>query len=198
MSHLGKIFKLLEERTAIYNTNTTDILKLAEDRLTPAFQKLFNAPNRRIVWHSIESIDGTDKAVLVSGNMALEIGETVIINDVSTVVDESNVNQYNKFVKFAFPIIMLEMATVDELIDHVERISKIGSALSMTPENLSKVLDKAAEQYEELLLNDPSKVVITDSVTKPVEVLGFPAESLTDAQIQKLMMYEKADLGKVH
>lgn len=198
MSNIGKIFKLLHARDTTYKTTTMDILKLVETRLTLAFQTVFESKDRAITWTSVEDMDGSAKAVMVSGSMAMEIGETVMVGNNSVVIDANNITEYNKFVKFAFPIIMLEMASTEELIEHIQRISKIGSAVSMTPENLAKVLDKAADQYEESILNDPSKVAVVDTATKPDVVLGFSAETLTDDQIKRLMLYEKLDLGKTH
>lgn len=195
---LGNISKLLEQRVATFTEQTNVIVERFADRLTPAFQKIYNAPGRRIIWTSIDTLKGTDKAVVVSGFMALEIGETIHVGDKEVLLDEKNVNEYNKLVKFSFPIIMLELATTDELVEHIQRISKIGGAMDVTPEALVKILDKVSTEYEEKILNDPTKVEVFDAATKPEEVLGFAAADLTDKQIRQLMLYEKVDLGLVN
>lgn len=195
---LGNIAKLLEQRVSTFTSQTNEIVAKFADRLTPAFQRIYNAPNRRIVWTAIDSLIGTDKAVVVSGFMALELGETITVGDKAILLDESNINEYNKLVKFAFPIIMLELATIDELVEHVNRISKISEAMSLTPEALSKLLDKVSDDYQNHILNDPSKVEIIDAATKPETVVGFDATTLTDEQIRTLKLYEKHDLGLVN
>lgn len=195
---LGNISKLLEQRVETFTNQTNEIVAKFAERLTPAFQKIYNAPGRRIVWTTIDSLKGTNKAVVVSGFMALEIGETIHVGDKEVLLDEKNVNEYNKLVKFSFPIIMLELATTDELVEHIQRISKIGGAMEVSPEALVKILDKVATDYEDKILNDPTKVEVFDAATKPEEVLGFPAANLTDEQIRKLMLYEKVDLGMVN
>ncbi len=195
---LGNIGKLLEQRVVTFTNQTNEIVDKFAERLTPAFQKIYNAPGRRIVWTAIDSIKGTDKAVVVSGFMALEIGETIHIGDKEILLDETNVNEYNKLVKFAFPIIMLELATTDELVEHINRIAKIGGAIEISPETLAKILDKISEDYHNKILDDPTKVAIVDAATRPESVSGFDAAGLTDEQIRKLKIYEKFEVGTVN
>lgn len=59
---LGNIAKLLEQRVSTFTTQTNEIVAKFADRLTPAFQRIYNASGRRIVWTSIDSLVGTDKA----------------------------------------------------------------------------------------------------------------------------------------
>lgn len=195
---LGNISKLLEQRVATFTAQTNSIVEVFTERLTPAFQKIYNAPGRRIIWTTIDSIKGTEKAVVISGFMALEIGETIRVGEQEILLDEKNVSEYSKLVKFAFPIIMLELATTDELVEHIQRISKIGGAMDVSPDALAKILDKVATEYENKILEDPTKVDVLDASTKPETVLGFVATELSDEQIRKLMLYEKVDLGLVN
>lgn len=195
---IGNINKLIQDRVVKFTESTNEIIAKFSDRLVPAFQKIYNATDRRIVFTSVDGLTGTEKAVMISGQMALEIGEVIQIGDKTITLDETNVNEYNKVVKFAFPIIMLELATVDELVEHMQRLSKIGGAVNVSPESLSKILDKLADDYEEKLINDPAKVEVFDTATKPDTVLGFNATGLSDEQIRKLMIYEKMDLGSVN
>lgn len=195
---LGNIAKLLEQRVSTFTTQTNEIVAKFADRLTPAFQRIYNASGRRIVWTSIDSLVGTDKAVVVSGFMALEVGEIINVGDKEILLDETNINEYNKLVKFAFPIIMLELATTDELVEHVNRISKISGAMSLSPEALAKLLDKVSDDYQNQILNDPNKIELIDAATKPETVIGFDAADLTDEQIRKLKLYENYDVGLVN
>jgi hypothetical protein len=195
---LGNITNLLEQRLATFTTQTNEIISKFSEKLTLAFQKIYNAPGRKIVWTAIDSIKGTDKAVVVSGFMALEIGETIHIGDKEILLDETNVNEYNKLVKFGFPIIMLELATTEELVEHINRISKIGGAMEVSPEALAKILDKVSEEYHTKILSDPTKVEVVDAATRPESVLGFDAAGLTDEQIRKLKFYEKFEVETVN
>lgn len=195
---LGNIAKLLEQRVSTFTTQTNEIVAKFADRLTPAFQRIYNASGRRIVWTSIDSLVGTEKAVVVSGFMALEVGEIINAGDKEILLDETNINEYNKLVKFAFPIIMLELATTDELVEHINRISKISGAMSLSPEALAKLLDKASDDYQNQILNDPNKIELIDAATKPETVIGFDAADLTDEQIRKLKLYENHDAGLVN
>lgn len=195
---LGNISKMLDDRIATFTVKTNEIVNKFSDRLTPAFQKVFNAPGRTITWTAIDLLTGSTKSVMVSGYMALELGEKITVGDKEIVVDENNINEYNKFVKFAFPIIMLELATIDELVDHINRIAKIGATTEMTPEALVKVLDKVADDYQEKILNDPMKVEVMDAATKPETVLGFSTAELSDEHIRKLKLFEKLEVGTVN
>lgn len=195
---LGNISKLLEQRVATFMNQTNEIVDKFSERLTLAFQKIYNAPGRRIIWTAIDSIKGTDKAVVVSGFMALELGETIHVDDKEILLDETNINEYNRLVKFAFPIIMLELATTDELIEHINRIAKIGAGMEVTPETLAKILDKVSEEYQNKILNDPNKVEVVDAATRPEIVLGFDAAGLTDEQIFNLKLYEKFEVETVN
>lgn len=195
---IGNINKLMQDRVASFTQQTAEIVSKFSDRLVPAFQKIYNTGDRAIVFTGVDSITGTDKAVMITGNMALEIGETIQIGDKSITLDETNVNEYNKMVKFAFPIIMLELATADELVEHMQRVSKIGAAMNVSSESLAKILDKIAADYEEKVLNDPAKIEIFDAATKPEFVLGFKATDLSDEHIRKLKLIEKMDLGSVN
>lgn len=195
---LGNISKLLEQRISTFTTQTMEIVNKFSDRLTPAFQKIYNAEHRRFIWTTIDAIKGTDKAIIVSGYMTLEVGEIIHIGEKEILLDETNVNEYTKLVKFAFPIIMLELATSDELVEHINRISKIGGAMEISPEALAKILDKVSDEYQNKILNDPMKVEVIDAATKPETVLGFNSAGLTDEQIRKLMLYEKVDLETIN
>ncbi len=198
MAEIGNLSKMLQQRIHTFAVQTSAIFKKIEDRLTPAFQRVFEAPDRRIVWTGIDSLDGTDRAILVSGYMGLKVGDIISIQDQTITIDEKNVNEYNKFVKFAFPIIMLELASVDELVEHMNRMSKIVTAMDVPPEQLAKMLDKIADAFETKLLNDPTKIDLIDSVTKPESVLGFEASALSDEQIRKLKLYEKHEIGTLN
>ncbi len=198
MAEIGNLSKMLQQRIHTFAVQTSAIFKKIEDRLTPAFQRVFEAPDRRIVWTGIDSLDGTDRAILVSGYMGLKVGDIISIQDQTITIDEKNVNEYNKFVKFAFPIIMLELASVDELVEHMNRMSKIVTAMDVPPEQLAKMLDKIADAFETKLLNDPTKIDLIDSVTKPESVLVFEASALSDEQIRKLKLYEKHEIGTLN
>lgn len=194
MTEIGSISKLLDERLTTFATHTADMIKKFEDRLTPAFQKVFAAPDRNIVWTSVDSLSGTEKAVMVSGVMAFKVGDLVTVGETQVTIDETNISEYNKYVRFAFPIIMLELATVDELWAHIVRINKIGASIEVTAENLAKIMDKCATAYEEAVMNNPEKIAVLDSATKPTSILGFVASDLTDEQIRKLKLYENHEL----
>lgn len=186
MVEIGTISKLLTKRLENFTKDTNDLLSCINERLSSAFEIVFEVSDRKIIWTDIESIVGTDKSVILSGKMQLVIGDSILIGGETIILDEVTVNKYNKFIKFAFPIIMIELATVEELVEHMTRLSAIGGVVDMTPENLVKVLDKATEDYEEKILNDPKRV---DTITRPMDILGFSTDSLTDAQIRELTIY---------
>ena len=192
------INKLLEERQKHFADKTDEILKPISEKLSEAFRKIYNAEGREFKWTGIERLEGSTKSVMVQGNMPLQIGEVVTIKDENITIDESNKNSYNRFVKFSFPIIMLELGTSEELCEHMEKISKLGSFVNVTPEQLVKLIDKAADDYDTKVLNDPSKLAMFDAATKPSEVLGFSTDILSDEQIRKLKLIEKLDFGGVN
>lgn len=198
MTEIGSISKLLEQRLNTFATHTADMIKKFEDRLTPAFQKVFAAPDRNIVWTSIDSLAGTDKAVMVSGLMAFRLGDVVAVGETQVTIDETNITEYNKYVRFAFPIIMLELASVDELWTHITRMNKIGASVEVTAEKLASMMDKCADAYEKSVLENPEKIAILDAATKPTSILGFVASDLTDEQIRKLKLYENHELRTVN
>lgn len=198
MTPIGTINKLLDERVDTFIKQTKEIFTKISDRLTPAFQKVYEAPDRDITWTGIEQIKGTDRAVIVSGYMMLKLGDVIKIGEDSITIDEKNVNEYNKFVKFAFPIVMLELASAEELKDHILRMSHICGAKDVAPEQLAKMLDKIADSYESSLLNDPMKVSVIESATRPESVLGFNVGELTEDQIRKLKLYETREFGTVN
>ena len=194
MTPIGTISKLLDERVETFIKQTKEIFEKISDRLTPAFQKVYESPDRMITWTNIEQVKGTDRAVIVSGYMTLKVGDVIKVGEDSITIDEKNVNEYNKFVKFAFPIVMLELASTQELADHILRMSHICGSKDVAPEQIAKMLDKIADAFETAIMNDPSSFKILDDATKPSTVLGFNASDLTDEQILKLKLYEKNEV----
>lgn len=198
MAELGSISKLLDQRIATFKAQTNEIFSKISDRLTLTFQTIYEAPHRRIIWTSVESLIGSNKTIIVSGYMALELGDIVTVDDNKITIDETNINEYSKLIKFAFPIIMLELATVEELVEHMQRMGKISSAMEVSAEALATMMDKIADAYENQLLNDPTKVTVFDAATKPTTIMGFSATELSDEQIRKLKLIERLDVGLVN
>lgn len=195
MTTTPSISNLLDQRHATFLKNTTDIMAVFSARATQAFQRIFDSPNNQIFWTAIELINGSTKSAMITGMMALNVGELIKIDDKEILLDESNVNEYNKLIKFAFPLLMLELATVDELVEHINRLSKMGNLIEINQEQFAKVVDKMADEYQEKVLNDPSKL---DGYTKPASVSGFSTSELTDSQILQLKIFENDELRTVN
>lgn len=198
MVELGNISKLLAERDEQFKRSTDKILMKISDRLTSAFRIVLKTPDAQITWNELIPLDGSSTSVYVTGTIGLKIGDVISIDSKEIVIDESTVNQYNKFIRFGFPIIMLELATVEELVEHMERVSKIGGAIDVSAEQLAKIIDKLGKTFEEKILNDPAKLSVLDSATRPTSILGFDASGLNDEQIRKLKLFESHDVGMLN
>lgn len=195
MTNKPSISSLLEQRQSTFQKNTSDIIAEFSARLTQAFQRVFDNYSSQLHWTAIDAITNSTKSVMITGVMSLNIGDLIKIDDKEILLDESNVRDYNKVIKFAFPIIMLELASVDELVDHVNRLSKMGTLLELSTEDFAKVLDKTSDEFQEKILNDPSKL---DAVTKPESVSGFRTAELSDSQILQLKIFETDDVRTIN
>ena len=198
MTDIGNVSKILSERGESFNTSTKKIFDLVGDKLTKAFQVVYNAPGQPINWTTIEMLEGSKTSVTVAGNMPLAMGEVIEIGEKKITVDETNINEYNKYVKFAFPIVMIELASAEELIEHVNRLGRIGSSVDVSPSDLSGMLDKLAKAFEEKILNDPAKISIMEKATQPKTIMGFDTADLTEEQMNKLKMFENYETGNAH
>lgn len=200
MIELGTISKLIEEREELHKSKTAEMCSKISDRLTGAFRTHFKAPDKKFVWNSIDLLDGTKKAVLVSGIMMLDVGDVITIEGKPIDITEENVSHYNRYVKFAFPIVMLEVGTVEELVEHIEKITRIGSSVDVTPEDFTKILDKISDTYYSNFVNDPEKLTRLEEMTKPPtkQILGFDIAGLSEDQIAMLMVFEKNEVSGVN
>lgn len=193
MIELGTISKLLTEREEAYKAASMSICDQISGKLTGAFRTHLKAPNKNMKWTAIELIEGTNKAVLVSGLVLLEVGDDITMDGKEIKITEENVTHYNRLVKFAFPITMLEVGTEEELVSHIEKMTKISSSLDITPEDYTRILDKLADAYHNDFVNDPQKLSRLEEMTKPPikEVLGFDTSNLTAEQVSMLEYYAK-------
>lgn len=188
MDNKPSVSKLLDSRSETFRKNTSDIISKFSSKLTKAFQSYFDDPDANITWSFIEYVPSSTKSVYVTGSMALNAGQTITMGDNEITLDESNANDYTKVIKFAFPVLMLDLGTADELTTHVKRLTRLGSVLEVPENEFSNLLDKLADEYQERVLNDPSRL---DVVTKPDMVSGFTTIELNDNQIMQLKIQEK-------
>lgn len=193
MIEIGTISKLLVEREAQYNSCTSSICVQISDKLTGAFRQFLKAPDKSIEWTNIELLEGTNKAVMVTGLVKLEVGDVITMESKEIAIDEKNVSHYNRFLKFAFPITMLEVGTEEELLVHIEKMVTMSSMADSTPEDFVEILDKMADTFHDDFMNDPEKLARLEEVTKPKlkEVMGFDASTLSDSQVIMIQCYEK-------
>lgn len=193
MIEIGTISKLMAEREKIYKATTKSICTHVSDKLSSAFRTFLKAPDKDIEWTNIEAIEGTNKAVLVTGSVKLEVGDVITMDGKEITIDESNASHYNRFLKFAFPITMLEVGTESELLNHIEKMVVIGSAVDVTPEDFADMLEKISDTFHNDFMSDQKKLARLEEATKPKlkEVMGFDASSLSDSQVSMIQYYEK-------
>lgn len=195
-SQIGSLSRLLNERVSGFATKTNDMFDIVGPKLTPAALEYYQQPDtKRIMWTEIEYIAKSETVVIITGFMSLELGEVVDIGGTLITIDEKSILQYNKTVKFVFPLVMLELGTHAELVEHVTRMGQLAHTMELTAERLAEVVGKIGKDFEEKVLNDPARITVLDTATKPAEILGFAVTDLTDEQIQKLKLFENRESG---
>lgn len=181
------ISKLMSERKTMFLKNTSDIIATFSGRLSQAFQRVLDNHDGNIHWATIEPVYGSTKSVFVSGSISLTIGEVIEVDGTPILLDEKNINEYAKSVKFAYPIIILELGTVDDIERYTRHMMKLGDSLEVSPDEFVKVVDRMADKFQEDLLDDPMRLNV---VTKPDTVAGFSTNDLSDFQILSLKIFE--------
>ncbi len=189
MTELGSINKLLKQRKEDFLTITRKAGEVYGEKLTKVFSILYNKPDIEIKWNSIELMGNSEKIVSVTGIFALELGSKVNIGGEDIIIDEENRKRYSNLAQFSFPINMLELATVEELVSFINKIAQSGSDKKISPEDLKVILEKEYDAYDEALLADPEKLESLTKPTRPKEIHGFSTEGLSEEQFRQLSWY---------
>lgn len=187
MTELGIINKLINERNEDLKTANLKIGQVYGDKLNKVFSILYSKPNLAITWELVEL--QSKKTVNVSGRFQLEIGEVVKVGEESVTVTAENQSSHNRFANFTFPIIMLETASVEELVEFVNKISKYGATESITAADIRKMIDEEADVFENTLLESPDRLEALTKPKRPSTLHGFSTEGLTEDQFLQLSWY---------
>ncbi|WAX21708.1 hypothetical protein [Stenotrophomonas phage RAS14] len=187
MTELGIINKLINERNEDLKAANLKIGQVYGDKLTKVFSILYSKPNLAITWELVEL--QSKKVVNVSGRFQLEIGEVVKVGEESVTVTAENQSSHNRFANFTFPIIMLETATVEELVEFVNKISNYGAGDTITSADIRKMIEDEADTFENALLENPERLEALTKPKRPQTLHGFSTEGLTDNQFLQLSWY---------
>ncbi len=195
-SKIGNLSVLLSDRTLNFTNKTNEIFEVIGSKLTSAVLEFYQQPDtKRIIWTDVEYITGSESVIIITGFMPLELGEVVDVGGNLITIDEKTILQYNKTIKFVFPLIMIELGNNQELIEHISKMHSLAHTMELSAERLSEVVGKIGKDFEEKILNDVARIKVLDTITKPSEILGFSVSDLTDEQIQKLKLFENTELG---
>lgn len=187
MTELGTINKLINERNEDLKAANLKIGQVYGDKLTKVFSILYSKPDLTITWELVEL--RSKKTVDVSGRFQLEIGEVVKKGETSVTVTAENQSSHNRFANFTFPIIMLESATVEELVEFVNKVSKYGAGESITADDIRKMIEAEADLFENALLDNPERLEAVTKPSRPKTLHGFSTEGLTENQFLQLSWY---------
>lgn len=177
---------ILDFREYTYSMLTREAIKLFEPTLTDAVSHYLNSTSE-IDWTAIEPVNTLEGYVRVTGFTLPTIGSIITVEGKEVHIDKDNVYRYKQIIRFVLPIKLIESGNRNRLVAFIKDLSAIAAvATELEIENILKEY-----YFDEMkdLTSSNSYHKMLDRVTKPKEVMGFEATSLTDSQIAALHMY---------
>ncbi len=177
---------ILDFREYTYSMLTREAIKLFGPTLTGAVSHYLNS-TAEIDWTAIEPVNTLEGYVRVTGFTLPTIGSIITVEGKEVHIDKDNVYRYKQIIRFVLPIKLIESGNRNRLVAFIKDLSAIAAvATELEIENILKEY-----YFDEMkdLTSSNSYYKMLDRVTKPKEVMGFEATSLTDSQIAALHMY---------
>lgn len=177
---------ILDFREYTYSMLTREAIKLFGPTLTGAVSHYLNS-TAEIDWTAIEPVNMLEGYVRVTGFTLPTIGSIITVEGKEVHIDKDNVYRYKQIIRFVLPIKLIESGNRNRLVAFIKDLSAIAAvATELEIENILKEY-----YFDEMkdLTSSNSYHKMLDRVTKPKEVMGFEATSLTDSQIAALHMY---------
>lgn len=177
---------ILDFREYTYSMLTREAIKLFGPTLTGAVSHYLNSTSE-IDWTAIEPVNTLEGYVRVTGFTLPTIGSIITVEGKEVHIDKDNVYRYKQIIRFVLPIKLIESGNRNRLVAFIKDLSAIAAvATELEIENILKEY-----YFDEMkdLTSSNSYHKMLDRVTKPKEVMGFEATSLTDSQIAALHMY---------
>ncbi len=177
---------ILDFREYTYSMLTREAIKLFGPTLTDAVSHYLNSTSE-IDWTAIEPVNTLEGYVRVTGFTLPTIGSIITVEGKEVHIDKDNVYRYKQIIRFVLPIKLIESGNRNRLVAFIKDLSAIAAvATELEIENILK--EYYFDEMKDLTSSNSYHKVL-DRVTKPKEVMGFEATSLTDSQIAALHMY---------
>ncbi len=195
MSKPTTLLELLDFRDYTYSVLTDDATRLFSAKLTDAVNAFLHS-TVPINWQHVERITSLDGFVRVIGSSIPAIGEIIKVEDEHITITPDNATHYTQLARFVLPTTMLESGTSLQIFQFIKDVTAISSLISDA--ELEHVLREYILDDTIELTSQPAYISMMDKITKPSDVLGFDTDTLTDAQIKSLHMFDKLVPGNKH
>lgn len=190
MSEIGKILQMIKEKNAAVSKLTTDIIESFGEKLVKAYGITFDQEDIKITWGEIRQLGGNPDILVIPGKIEMNVGDIIEVENGKVTITEENIEEYSETASLMFPVIMLEVATPEELSKYMTAIFEEGGK----DEDDSKLVEFVKQQgikFEEALLEDSDRL---EALTKERFIGGFDTEGLTENQIRQLRWYTENPL----
>jgi hypothetical protein len=173
---------LLSKRDYDGQAFTRKIIELFSANLTKAVQ-MQNKYDRAIKWNKVERFPSIDNYVVVMGEVEVRPGDVLSTASGEVLIDDTNINQFTRPVKYVLNSKILQHGTVEALYQHIMFVAS--SASSLSEADLIQVLRSGAVS-DNLVLENPTLKPILDKITRPTSFEGFDTSTLDEAQFNTL------------